>query len=229
MPFFRVPMDGPFKYRFNPIYEVDLNNIIVDLEGDESIYYIQYLDQVGPGYLDKFCFIIRDQNYKVIDQINIQGRMSIFDFFDWNNDGVKELWIVYENNDSCFVQIINSNGKILINRFLYSGEARNDGKTPYAWFGRVHSIHYIDLNGDGEKEFIIVPNEAMAAKPRGIYTYKGKTLDFIWKYEIGPTINLLPAFKDFDEDGNLEILISSMRHLITIKQRIQQTPFHIFF
>lgn len=117
MPFFRVPMDGPFKYRFNPIYEVDLNNIIVDLEGDESIYYIQYLDQVGPGYLDKFCFIIRDQNYKVIDQINIQGRMSIFDFFDWNNDGVKELWIVYENNDSCFVQIINSNGKYLLTAF----------------------------------------------------------------------------------------------------------------
>lgn len=209
VPLVRGPMDGPFKYQLNPIYRVAQNNIIVDLEGNESFYYIQYVDTLGPNYPDKFDFIIRDENYDEIDQINIQGRMSNFDFFDWKNDGVKELWIVYENNDSCFVQIVNSLGKKIFNQFLFSGEPREDGKTSYEWFGSVHSIHYEDLNNDGENEFIVVPNEMMAAKPRGIYVYDGQTLDFLWNYEVGPAINLPPTFEDLNGDGRLEILISS--------------------
>ncbi len=209
VPFMRGPLDGPFTHQLVAVYQIEPNTVIEDLKGVGSISYIRYIDRTNANYPTDFSFIIRNKHHEINAQINIDGELRFFDFFDWDNNSVKELWLVYEKNDSCFVLICDSDGRILIEHFLYSGKPRNEGNTDYPWLGRINSIHYKDLDLDGNNEFIVVANEGFAAKPRGIFAFHGQTFELLWKYEIGPPINLEPAIIDFDQDGLLEILIST--------------------
>lgn len=206
LPFNRGPLDGPYRYRFVEQFSKPGRVIFEDLEGNNQYTYFRYHPEFEENSFTIFTYD-RDNNY--IDQNNFDGELRALEFMDWNQDGKKEIFLIYEILDSCYAEIINEKGNTLIERiFLFSGKPRYERTKRHEWFGLVNWCQVVDLENDGTKELAIFVSETSGGKPRGILVYDLITFDSVWKHEIGPTL-VSSEIVDTDNNGTIEILLAT--------------------
>jgi len=150
---------------------------------------------------------VRSSAYDLIDQENFYGKITNIFSINWNVDENKEIFVPYSRNDSLFLRILDKNGKVLKKEiFLYSGKTLVDENGFAAWRGIIDQIESVDIDADGEKEFIFFANESIAKSPRGVFVFN-RNFDLLWKYEIGPRLSKMPIIYDFNGDGLFEIIL----------------------
>ena len=195
-----------FPYLFKTVQQVDGEGLFWDLDHNGRDYYLSIA--IEPR-INHSQFMLHNNDFELIDQVNYTGQLTFFTHFDWTGDGTDEIATTYTRNDSAFLRLVNRQGQILKEGFLFKGKPRVSKSGTFSWNGHINGIRYADLDGDGKKEILIFPSEGFAAKPRGVFVYDGHTLRLKWKYEIGAAVAEEPIVLDTNHDGKFEILMGS--------------------
>jgi nitrogen-specific signal transduction histidine kinase len=203
--FRRDPLAGPFPYKFVVEQELAKNASLFDLDNNGKEEFVDFNIDDLENNLSHLH--VRSSAYDLIDQENFYGKITNIFSVNWNADENKELFVPYSRNDSLFLRILDKNVNILKKEiFLFSGKTLIDENGFSEWRGKIDQIESLDINADGEKEFIFFANESTAKSPRGVFVFN-RNFNLLWKYEIGPRLSKVPIIHDFDGDGLFEIIL----------------------
>lgn len=205
IPLTNPPYRGPFPYRFrvqkreipSTLQFIDLNN-----DGFDEAVSIPLFPHYKINRL-----ILYNQELELIDQANLPAAPTYVDFFDWNGDGDLEIAAFYPKNNQMRIRIISIHGDVLKDTVLYSGKPRVEENVIYDWQGNIYATMYQDVDRKPPPELVVFPSEGYARSPRGIFLFHGKTLQRIWKLEIGPALSRMITIADLDKDGRDEFIL----------------------
>ncbi|NOY78585.1 MAG: hypothetical protein GXO76_12015 [Calditrichaeota bacterium] len=195
-----------FPYIFKTVREIEGYGIFMDLNHDGRDEYLSFGRDLA---LNHSQFILQNNDFEIIDQINFTGIIQFVTHFDWTGDGIDEIVTAYTRNDSSFLRFVDSKGNILKEAFLFSGKTRVSKSGTYRWYGQITAIRFADIDNDGRKEILVFPNEGFARSPRGVFVYDGQTLQLKWKYEVGPAISNNPIILNKNKLGEKNILFAT--------------------
>ena len=199
------PLAGPFPYKFVVEQELARNTYLFDLDNDGKEEFVDFsVDDMEPNLSHLHVF---SNSYDIIDQENFNGKITNVFSVNWNADENREIFVPYCRNDSLFLRILDKNVNVLKKEiFLYSGKTLEDETGFSEWRGKIDKIESLDIDADGQDEFIFFANESIAKVPRGVFVFN-RNFDLIWNYEVGPRLSTMPIIYDFDEDGLFEIIL----------------------
>ncbi len=187
---------GPDEYR----YYYDL-----DSDGTSEVLSIYY------NASGNLAISIANLNLATINQFNMPGKLTklgaILDLHDIDSNGIVDVFVCTEKNDSLFLTIIdNLHGHPTSTKeyFLDLINQHNDNGDYLFTPGGIS-----DLNGDGTPEYILAINGGHALQPRRVYAIDYRN-DTIWKSPLsGAAVVSLDLF-DLDMDGSDEILLNTV-------------------
>ncbi len=195
-----------FPYQFQTVREIDTDGVFFDLNHDGRDEYLNFGEDPSNNHSQ---FILQNNDFEIVDQVNFTGKIQFATHFDWNGDGTDEIAVAYTRHDSSFLRLVDAKCHILKESFLFSGKPLISKSASHPWVGTIKAIDYTDLDGNGKKEVIVFPAEGYARSPRGVFVYDGRTLHLKWKYLMGPLVSKTPIILDTNHDGKKEILLGS--------------------
>ncbi|MCF6297768.1 MAG: HAMP domain-containing histidine kinase [Flavobacteriaceae bacterium] len=159
---------------------------------------------------------IHNINGDVVDQFNFWLRKIFHDQHthnswmtveDWDDDGIKEIFITSMEKDSLFLNIISTRDSkfILKNRLIYIRKSIRK-KHPWDVFRVIGKT--LDVNKDGSKDLLLSFGTGYSLQPRGFMTYdiiNDSIIDTFFTKASFTDISIL----DIDNDGEVEILCRS--------------------
>lgn len=116
---------------------------------------------------------------------------------DMNSDGKSEIVVAAGKGGGPHVQVYDSRGRLLSSFFAYEANFRGGVRVATG-----------DLNNDGKKEIITVPNSGLPPLVK-IFSAQGKLLGNFLAYEDKVQDGLVVSVSDVNRDGKDEILVSS--------------------
>lgn len=146
-----------------------------------------------------------------INQFNLPGELtelgSTLDIHDLDGDGIMDIVVCTEKNDSLFLSIIDD---------LYGRPTRY---TTY-FLDRINlyndnaDYHFIpggmtDLTGDSRPEYVFAVNGGHSLQPRRVYAIDAAEKRVIRSPVSGAALNALDLF-DLDRDGRDEVLLNTV-------------------
>ena len=175
----------------NFIYDNEIE-IYEDINNDSKKEFLRFFN-----HYNKFAAVsIFDENMINIQQINFAKKLASPDeknlpfCTDINNNGYKEIFFFTQNDDSLFLNIINSKKltsykeNIFISKIGFDTIPQKDFY--YQW------ITAEDINGDGIKEVYFGINAGFALYPRRLFRYDIKNDSLIASVNIGTKLKTVP-------------------------------------
>lgn len=146
------------------------------------------------------------------EQFNIQGILTLNKAWDIdiNKDGEKEIIFCETLHDSIFIHIRTLNDEKLYKFFAVTKDRFTKPYKP--WGCQVFPFAYSDVNKDGRIDIIVHVLTTEAGSPRGIYAFDYLEGKCIWKYKMGAFIGEHPLFYDINNDGEMEIIFSTVSY-----------------
>jgi len=146
-----------------------------------------------------------------INQFNLPGRLTrlgpTLDMHDIDSNGIVDLFLCTEKNDSLFLSIIDNlhgHPTTLSTHFLDLINQLNDNGDYLFSPGGIS-----DLNGDGTPEYIMAINGGHSLQPRKVYAIDYKNDSVMRSPLSGAAIVSLDLF-DLDSDGTDEIILNTV-------------------
>ncbi len=165
------------------------------------------LEVAVPGYLSGNIALVEGDD-GTEDWMKTPGSSQLYTapaIADLNNDGTLDMVIVYDEGGGTFA-LNGSDGSTLWNYASASG-----------W----GSPKIIDIDQDGEPEAIV------SARNGTLYWFNGATGTVEHSLAIGGRADVCPAIADVDEDGNLDIVVTSDTALFLINGQDASVKWHI--
>ncbi len=181
-----------------------------------------FTDIDGDGNSEEFIYYhLSDNKQPVINQYDNTGKFQYiwylsgqtikqFDFIngDYNSDGKNELYVFSKNKDGIYLYGIEGNRS---NQFLaekvkvinFSKQIENNDVI-------IHSGGLHDLNNDGFKEVIFSVNNRFTNTSRKVIAYDIHNEVVTKSEELGLQLVGKPNIIDIDNDGKLEIFLSTL-------------------
>lgn len=159
--------------------------------------------------LGNASFEIHSPNGDLIDQWNFPSKHSNnykLWFFDVNNDGFKEIYLITQIKDSLFLNIEEPFVKDGIHRNNILIDIIKEYNNKFNIFTDMYGVE--DINSNGEKEVFFVLNRGYSGNPRSIYKYN-LTEDKIYKSPHLTNHSHISKIIDFDNDDSKEIILRS--------------------
>ncbi len=153
---------------------------------------------------------LRHLNEGTINQFNLPGRLTkigrTLDLQDINGDGITDVFVCTEKNDSIYLNIID-------NVYTHPTSSRVYTLDPINQYNENGDYSFIvggirDLNGDGSPEFVMAINGGHSLQPRRVYAidYRNGTVQ---KSPISGAAIYSLGFFDLDGDDCDEILLKT--------------------
>ncbi|MDX2431329.1 MAG: histidine kinase [Bacteroides sp.] len=153
---------------------------------------------------------LRHLNEGTINQFNLPGRLPkvgrMLDLQDINGDGITDIFVCTEKNDSIYLTIIDDIYKHPTSARVYALDPINQNNDNGDYTFIVGGIR--DLNGDGSPEFVMAINGGHSLQPRRVYAIDYRKNTVLKSPESGAAVYSL-GFFDLDRDGNDEILLNT--------------------
>lgn len=180
-------------------YFIDLNKNGLD----ESLFIVnQQYQQMGSFYYTDERGVAQDQFNFPNSVIN---RNSIY-FFDSDNNGTEEIYTVFEQNDSIFIEIVDPLIHTVIHPKLFI-TSKPDKIYADNW-DVTASIAKIQYNSNNELIAFVYLNSAFAQIPRGILKFNITKKIITGKLLTGCAPHYI-SFKDINSDTKEEIIFFS--------------------
>ena len=207
--------------RFIPVLTMEYVMEVIDTESVPPEDYRYYYDLDGDGTSEmltiyynssgNLAISIANLNMATINQFNLPGRLTrlgaTLDMHDIDSNGIVDLFVCTEKNDSLFLTIIDDlHGHPTTTRkyFLDPINQHNDNGDYLFTPGGI-----TDLNADGTPEYILAINGGHSLQPRRVYAIDYKN-DTVLKSPLsGAAVVSLDLF-DLDRDGTDEILLNTV-------------------
>jgi hypothetical protein len=207
--------------RFIPVLSTQY---LLKLEQTETVAqddYKYYFDLDGDGTSEAFTIYINNSNNlaisiaklnrATINQFNLPGQLTkigaTLDLHDINRDGIMDIFVCTEKNDSLFLNIIDDLfGRPTSTRkyFLDQINHYNDNGDYLFVPGEIS-----DLTGDGSPEYVFAINGGHALQPRRVYAVDLQK-DSVMKSPLsGAAVVSVDCF-DLDNNGTDEILLNTV-------------------
>ena len=199
-----------------PHFKID---IVKEGQLQEDVKLISYCDLNNDNKTEKISFkvnilgnsalTIYNDNDALLDQWNLHGKFPQLSFepsyFDFDKNGCKEIYIITQEEDSAFLNIIDPWEKEndLKKIFLCTIQKKNN----HADFSPGY-IHFSDLNNDGSDEIVFSINGGFSVSPRRIYAIDLKNYSVSCSKHIGNRSNIT-RIVDINNDGNPEIILAT--------------------
>jgi len=153
-----------------------------------------------------------DENLKRLGQWNFEGdylkNTGMIEFSDIDKDGLKEVWGFTYSNDSLFLNAIEpfdekpfSINKRFILRFSRKYYSKLDIK--------LWNLDFVDLENDGNQEFVFFVRAGYNLVPRKIFVYHPLEDSLLSRSLEGINSGRVARFVDIDNDTCKEIIIDS--------------------
>ncbi len=179
------------------IYYQDLNN------DNNSEKIVSYDNSLGNA-----CFDIHSPNGDVFDQWNFTSKHSssykYLWFYDVNNNGYKEIYLITQKKDSIFLNIEEpfvKNG-IHKNNILIEVIKEHNGK--FKIFTNMFGAY--DVNSNDEKDIFFALKRGFSGNPRSVYKYN-LTENKFYKSPHLTNPSYISQIIDLDNDGSKELII----------------------
>lgn len=146
-----------------------------------------------------------------INQFNLPGRLTTLgatlDFHDIDSNGIVDVFVCTEKNDSLFLTIIDDlyGHPTTTRRFFLDPINQYNDNGDYLFTPGGIS----DLNGDGSPEYVMAINGGHSLQPRRVYAIDYKNDTVIKSPISGAAVVSLDLF-DLDKDGRDEILLNTV-------------------
>jgi len=206
---------------FFPLLRTEYKMELVDSESLHPENYRCYFDLNGDGISESLTIYYNSsKNLAVsiasikeatINQFNLPGSLTrlgaILDFHDIDSNGIKDVFLCTEKNDSLFLTIIDDlYGHPTTTRefFLDPINQYNDNGDYLFTPGGIS-----DLNGDGSPEYVMAINGGHSLQPRRVYAIDYKNDEVVKSPLSGAAVVSLDLF-DLDKDGVDEILLNTV-------------------
>jgi len=207
--------------RFVPVLSTQY---LLKLDQTETIAqddYKYYFDLDGDGASEVFTIYINTSNnlaisianlnMATINQFNLPGKLTeigaTLDLHDINRDGLMDIFVCTEKNDSLFLTIIDdifSHPTSTRKYFLDRINQYNDNGDYLYVPGEIS-----DLTGDGSPEYVFAINGGHALQPRRVYAIDLQN-DSVMKSPLsGAAVISVDCF-DLDNNGTDEILLNTV-------------------
>ena len=182
-----------------------VNPITLDSDNEDSEYSIRNLWRA----LDSMSYVIFDhkvgpsrdfQRQVTIKTTKIQSHVA----FDFDNDNIDEVAIIYSVNDSLWLEILDAYDDHLYKKCLFVGvDQDNSGR----WDGNCHITNVFDINGDGYAEIFLVSITGFDFSPRNIVCLDWFNNKKLWTYDVAGHIEKNGVFIVSEDhlDSNLVI------------------------
>ncbi|MEN8202733.1 MAG: histidine kinase [Bacteroidota bacterium] len=178
-----------------------------DLNGDGSSERLSIYYNVSRN----LAVSVSSLSYATINQFNLPGRLTrlgaTVDFQDIDSNGITDVFLCTEKNDSLFLTIIDDlygHPTTTKEYFLDPINQYNDNGDYMFTPGGIS-----DLNGDGSPEYVMAINGGHSLQPRRVYAIDYKN-DTVLKSPLsGAAVVSLDLF-DLDLDGRDEILLNTV-------------------
>ncbi len=188
-----VPLDD---YRFY----YDLNG-----DGTSEIIYIYY------NTSGNLAISIASLHFATINQFNLPGQLlslgNTLDFHDIDSDGIMDIFICTEKNDSLFLTIIDDlygHPTTTSEYFIERINAYNDNGDYLFSPGTI-----TDLTRDGFQEYVFGINGGHSLQPRCVYAIDYRN-DSVFRSPLSGAAVVGLGFFDLDKDGADEILLNTV-------------------
>jgi len=205
---------------FVPTLRVKYKMELVETEAVPPEDYRYYYDLNGDGTSEALIIYynsshnlavsIASMKLATINQFNLPGRLTTLgatlDFHDIDSNGIVDVFVCTEKNDSLFLTIIDDlYGHPTTSRrfFLDPINQYNDNGDYLFTPGGIS-----DLNGDGTPEYVMAINGGHSLQPRRVYAVDYKNDTVIKSPLSGAAVVSLDLF-DLDKDGADEILLNT--------------------
>jgi hypothetical protein len=177
-----------------------------DVDGDGSSEIIEIFYNSSGNLSVK----LRQINKGTINQFNLPGRLTkigrVLALHDINNDGITDIFVCTEKNDSIFLTIIDDIYRHPTSTRVYGLDPINQYNDNGDYIVIQGGIK--DLNSDGYPEFVMAINGGHALQPRRVYAIDYMN-DSVKRSPIsGAAIHSLDFF-DLDGNGSDEILLNT--------------------
>jgi len=182
--------------RDHRVYFEDLNN---DNISEEIICYQNSLGNAG--------FEIHSPNGELIDQWNFPNKHSNFNnlwFYDVNNNGFKEIYLITQKRDSLFLNIEEPFVENGIHKKNILIEIINEHNNKFKIDSQIFGA--FDINSDGENEIFMTLKRGFSGNPRGVYKYN-LIENKIYKSPHLTNLSSISQIIDLNNDGSKEILL----------------------
>jgi len=177
---------------------VDLNNDGKDdltiCANNEPIYQTPNLFIIEPQEVSQARF-----EKKYFGRIGVKGIYP-----DFNGDGWDEILLEEQFPDSILLHLVNHSGETLRTFTAAVRPAHSRGE----WACTARASGYMDINGDGVKDVIIIIQTAYAYQPRAIAAWDPVANRYLWYHAVG-FIPGDPVLADLNGDGGREIVLGS--------------------
>ncbi len=174
-----------------------------------------YTDLDGNGKTEKvihgankdsttYYIAINNDKERILCQYNFKVPINADNIFfdDYNNDNYKDMFVIYKQNDSLFLSVINIKSEeyfIKKNLLLTKPDsARNNFWDINIIFGGLVNLH----------EFIFAISGAYCLYPRTVYSYNLETKKITYTFPTNASIMEIRLL-DLDRDGKKEIIVTS--------------------
>jgi hypothetical protein len=145
-------------------------------------------------------------NGQLAGQWNLDGTLPAQScdllYLDYNNNGIKEVFCLYQREDSVFMAGIDFNvdSMLVFDEIFIDKIWKVNGTTDFS-----STLQSYDLNGDGTQEAIIMLAGGYSKQPRSIYAYNFRTNQLSQSPSEGFIIRSIKPY-DIDNDGEIELL-----------------------
>jgi len=213
-----------FYFLSKSVYEYNLTEKIKSPTfQDDGPIFIYYNDLDNDGKSESIIggYSKPEKNYYLLvasykgnkkEQFNfgdVKSKRQFMSFYDYDNDNIKEIFIVTQQKDSLFLNIISvKNLKfILKNRLIY---VRPNIRRNEQWYIYFIFQNLADFNGDGSKDLLMSFATGFALHPRGFMIYDIKNDKIIkWRPLKSSFLYNYTYVEDIDDNGKVEIVSSS--------------------
>jgi hypothetical protein len=191
--------EGTTRYQNQIILYDDL-----DADGNSDVIH-SFIAQQG-----FHCIQVFDHEGGVIDQWNLDGILPGNDerlvAGDYDNDGIREVFVFCQTNDSIFLYAFEPVEKapFFIHHRFIARLSRKYAEPEYS----MHSINLIDMNNNGHLDLVFVISSGFSIQPRQIYIYDIVRDSLISSEPAGSIIGKF-KFYDLNGDGYPEIMGNS--------------------
>lgn len=191
--------------RSHRLYFQDLDN---DNNSEKIICYQNSLGNAS--------FEIHSPIGELIDQWNFPTKHSNFNnlwFFDVNNNGFKEVYLITQKRDSLFLNIEEPFAKNGIHKKNILIEILNEHNKEFNVGSKMFGTY--DINSNGEKEVFFTLDRGFSGEPRNVYKYN-LIENKIYKSPHLTNHSSISKIIDLDNDGTKEILLANYSACNTI-------------
>lgn len=187
-------------------FEADYFRYYYDLDGDGTSEIIELFYNTSENLALKFRYL----SEATFNQFNLPGRRTegglAIDLHDINGDGLTDVFVCSEKNDSIYLSIIDDVFSHPTKSKLYALDPINQYNDNADYIFIPGTI--TDLNGDGYAEYVMAVNGGHSLQPRRVYAIDYHNDTVLRSPVSGAAIHSMDFF-DLNGDGTNEILVNT--------------------